>query len=440
MNKFTLSRRHLLRGMLGGTAIGIGLPWLEIFTGREAYANTGFPQRFGVFFWGNGNRPEYWNPTGEGIGDAWQLSEPLSALSRHKEQLSVLTGMMTKVPNIMPHTSGMVGFLTGQAAVGADSDWTVGGPTIDQLIAQEIGGETIYRSLVLGCKANDSISWNGPNSSNPPETDPYAFYERVFGPTFREPGEEGIVDPSLGYRRSALDAVMEDIQSLQNRLGTEDRIRLEQHLDGIREIETRLARLQEDPPVLDACYRPEEPSADYADIDGRPQFGPRNAVMAQMLAMALACDQTRVFSYEFTKQLNNYLFLDASEGHHTLTHNEGGDQPTVQAIASFVMEQFAHFLDPFKAIQEGDGTLLDNCAIVCTSEVSEGRTHSLSNIPLLIAGSAGGRLKTNLHYSSYSQENANKPILSVIRALGINQASHGADDTYTESGLSDIEV
>ena len=89
MNKFTLSRRHLLRGMLGGTAIGIGLPWLEIFTGREAYANTGFPQRFGVFFWGNGNRPEYWNPTGEGIGDAWQLSEPLSALS-HKEQLSVL--------------------------------------------------------------------------------------------------------------------------------------------------------------------------------------------------------------------------------------------------------------------------------------------------------------------------------------------------------------
>lgn len=425
---------------MGGTAIGIGLPWLEIFMGRKAYADTGFPQRFGTFFWGNGNRPEFWNPTGEGQGDNWQLSTPLSALSRHKANLSVITGMMTKVPNTMPHTSGTVGFMTGQAAVGSDSDWTVAAPSMDQHIAQLIGGETIYRSLVLGCVANDSTSWNGPNSSNPPETDPYAFYERIFGPTFREPGEEGIVDPSLGYRRSVLDVVMNDIALLQSTLGTEDNIRLEQHLDGIREIETRLARLQEDPPVLDACYRPDEPIEDYADIDGRPQFGPRNAVMSQLLAMAMACDQTRVFSYTFTQQLNNLLFPNASDGHHNLTHNEAGDQPEVQNIASYVMEEFANFLDPFQAIQEGDGTLLDNCAIVCTSEVSEGRTHSLSNVPLIIAGSAGGVLKTDLHYSSFSLENINKPILSIIRALGINQASYGDEDTYTEAGLSAIEV
>lgn len=440
MRPITLSRRHLLRGFLSGAAVGIGLPWLEIFCGRNAHASDGFPQRFGVFFWGNGNRPEYWNPIGEGEGDAWQLSTPLQGLARHKEQISVITGMMTKVPNVMPHTSGSIGFMTSQAPVGDDSDWTVGGPTIDQLLAQEIGGETIYRSLVMGCVSNESVSWNGPYSQNPIESDPYALYERIFGPTFREPGEEGIVDPSLGFRRSVLDSVMNDIHHLQDTLGAEDQMRLEQHLDGIREIETRLARLQEDPPVLDACFRPDEPTEDYSDIDSRPQFGPRNAVMSQMLAMALACDQTRVFSYSFTRQLNNLLFPNASDGHHNLTHNEPGDQPEVQGITNFVMDEFSNFLDALKAIPEGNGTLLDNCGIICTSEVSEGRTHDLSNIPLILAGSAAGKIKMNQHYHSISLENINKPVLSMFRALGVNQVSLGADDSYTESGLSAIEV
>ena len=434
-----INRRRFLRGMMAGGLVTVHLPLLELFMSRRALASDGgFPLRFGLFFFGNGNRPDQWTPIGE--GDDWALSESLQDLSALKEYVTVVSGTSLKVPNIHPHWSGGVGFLTGQAATGEGDSWGVAVPTIDQVLAQEIGGDTVYRSLITGCIANESVSWNGPNARNPIDSDPYLLYEKLFGPTFREPGEEGIVDPRLGYRKSVLDSVMEDINSLNAQLGTTDRQRLEQHLDGIREIETRLSRLQEDPPSYEACTRPEEPLSEYPDIDSRPQFSARNAIMSQMIAMALACDQTRVLSYTFSTPLNGLLYPDADSGHHNLTHNESGDQPQVQEITRFNIQESAVFLEALRSIPEGDGTLLDNCAIIITSEVSEGRTHSLDEFPLVLAGSAGGRLKQNYHYRSYSQENANKFSLSVIRALGVNQVSWGAGDSETSDGLSAIEV
>jgi hypothetical protein len=434
-----INRRRFLRGMMAGGVITVQLPILELFMSRKALASDGgFPQRFGMFFWGNGNRPDQWTPIGE--GDEWELSDAMEGLINFKDEISVVSGMSIKVPNVMPHWSGAIGFLTGQTAVGDESDWTVGGPTIDQLLAQEIGGDTVFRSLVTGCVASSSISWNGPNSRNPVESDPYLFYEKLFGPTFREPGEEGIVDPRLGYRRSVLDSVMQDIDSLNAQLGSSDKQRLEQHLDGIRELETRLARLEEDPPAYEACSRPEEPLNEYPDIDSRPQLTARNAVMSQMIAMALACDQTRVISYEFTNPLNNLLYPSADSGHHNLTHNEAGEQPQVQEITKFNINEAAVLLEALRSVPEGDGTLLDNCGIIITSEVSEGRTHSLDEFPLILAGSVGGQLKQGYHYRSYSQENANKFSLSVIRAYGVSQLSWGADESETTDGLSSIEV
>jgi hypothetical protein len=244
----------------------------------------------------------------------------------------------------------------------------------------------------------------------------------------------------LGYRRSVLDVVREDTLALQGQLGVADRIRLEQHLDGIRDIELRLARLQEDPPALDACYRADAPLEEYPDIESRPQMAARNAVMSQMIAMALACDQTRVVNYAFTSPLNNILYDFTDMGHHSLTHNESGDQPLVQKVTEFTMEQASVFLQALDSIPEGDGTLLDNCAILISSEVSEGRAHSLDEYPLVLAGSAGGRLQQNLHYRSHSIENANKFTLSVLRAMGMNLVSFGAGDSLVTDGLTALEV
>lgn len=234
--------------------------------------------------------------------------------------------------------------------------------------------------------------------------------------------------------------VREDTLALQSQLGATDRIRLEQHLDGIRDIEMRLARLQEDPPALEACYRLDPPLTEYPDIESRPQLAARNAVMSDMMAMALACDQTRVLSYTFTSPLNNILYDFTEMGHHSLTHNEPGEQPFVQKITEFTMEQASVFLQALDAIPEGDGTLLDNCAVIISSEVSEGRAHSLDEYPLLLAGSAGGRLQNNLHYRSHSTGNANQFTLSILRALGMNLVSFGDGDSEVTDGLSALEV
>ena len=153
-----MNRRRFLRGIRNGAVVSLALPWLEIFCARTARADSGFPKRLLTFFWGNGNRPESWTPIGEGTGDDWALSECLSPLAAYKEQLSVISGMSIKVPNILPHSSGLVGLMTGQAAVGDESNWTVAAQSFDQLIANDIGTETVYKSLICGCATNSSTS------------------------------------------------------------------------------------------------------------------------------------------------------------------------------------------------------------------------------------------------------------------------------------------
>jgi hypothetical protein len=436
-SKTRFSRRRLLRGTLGAGLAWLALPRLNAYA---ATCDNGFPPRFGIWMWGNGNRPDQWTPGTEGFD--WEPSEELAPLLALRDKVTVVSGMTVKINNTNPHWSGCTGLLAGHSLVD-QKDPTDGGlkaPTIDQLLAAEIGGDTLYRSLEIGVGGSECFSYTDPVTNNPAEADPYALYERLFGETFREPGEGGLVDPTLGYRRSALDAVMGDLTTLQGELGVEDQARLEQHLDGVRDIETRLARLQEDPPDLAACVRADEPLAAYPEIDGRPQLAEINAVMSQMTALALACDMTRVFNYAFSRPLYSGLFPDASEGHHALSHDEPGDQPEMNAIATYTMEQFAVFLAALDAIPEGDGTLLDNCLVLACSETSEGRTHSVDEIPLLIGGGGCGRIVPGYHYRSHTQENASKVILSLLRAMDLPLASWGDEDAETSDGLGGIEL
>ena len=132
-----MKRRRFLRGLMHGSLVTVALPKLAYFSSSNAYASDGFPHRFIYWYWGNGNRPELWTPTAEGMGDDWELSESLLPLLPFKEKLSVITGMSTKVPNLLPHNSGVVGLATGQAAVGDESAWTVACPSID--LSQRMG-------------------------------------------------------------------------------------------------------------------------------------------------------------------------------------------------------------------------------------------------------------------------------------------------------------
>lgn len=154
----------------------------------------------------------------------------------------------------------------------------------------------------------------------------------------------------------------------------------------------------------------------------------------------MACDQTRVFSHSLTAPVSDVLFPEATSGHHDLTHNEGGDQPEVQDITVQIMECLADTLEIMAAVPEGDGTLLDNCAIFATSEVSLGQTHSIEDMPIIVAGSCCGFFKQNVHHRSLSGDNATKLLVSLQRAYDINPDVFGSDEAATSDNLSEIEA
>lgn len=440
MSRYRLDRRTFLRGMLGGAAVTVGLPALNIFlndNGTAYGADAAFPKRFGLFFWGNGVLPAKWTPSGTGAG--YTLSEQLQALAPVQDLVTVVTGMGVKVPNVEPHGAGAAGILSGAPLLLEGDHRSFTAPSIDQVIANEIGAYSRFRSIEFGAYGGDGLSYNGLDSKNPPETEPINLFERVFGGGFTI-GEPGVPDPKLALRQSILDAVQEDAAALNKRLGKVDRERLDQHLSGLRDLEKRIVYLYEHPPNFAACAIPDAPLASYPDINGRPQISAKNRAFIDILVMILACDQTRVFSNFMTQPVNNLLWPSATAGHHQLTHDEAGDQPEVNAIVKQIVAEYAYLVEQLQAVTEGAGTLLDNCLVLGTTDCSLGRTHSLDDFPMLLAGSAGGRIKQGIHYRSASSENASKALLTIVQSFDIPAASFGAKEGLATSDLGSILV
>ena len=321
--------------------------------------------------------------------------------------------------------------------LGTDGYTRFGGPSIDQMIASEKGGETRFRSIEVAVQPNGRGLHSATAIQDSHRNHPGGCC--LFGPQFRAPGDEPIIDPKLALRRSVLDVVLDDVRRLSDKLGAADKQRLAQHLNAVRDLELRIARLQDEPPNLAACERPQA-MTDAPDLDGRPQMSLRARAMADLLVMAYACDLTRVASLWYSDPLSDVLYPGASAGHHQLTHDEPGDMPTVKRITESIMLDGAYFLEQLEQIQEGDGTLLDHSAILFTTDVSYARTHQIDEYPILVAGRAGGRLNSGFHYRSETKENACMVSLSLIRALGLNRAKFGEGPDETSQGLRALEV
>jgi len=443
MTRKTLHRRTMLRGMLGGAAIAIGLPVLDIFLNQSGTAFAGgdaLPKRFGIFFWGNGILPDRWVPAGS--GPTWELSPTLMPLAEVKDKITVVSGMKVNTGNGVPHFSGSAGILSGAPplASGTALD-TFQGPSIDQVIAQAVGQDPRFRSIEIAAQpGGQSLSYNGPYSVNPAESSPAALFQRVFVDGFVMPGTTPEPDPRLPLRQSILDGVMDEAKSLQGVLGASDKARLEQHLDGIRALEKQIDKLQQNPPALLACAVPDKPLDSYPDIDGRPALSAISRALVDILVMALACDQTRVFSHWFSHPVNNLLYPKATAGHHQLTHDEPGEQPQVHDILLYILAEYAYLVKALGAVPEGDSTLLDHCAILGTSDCSYGKSHLIEEYPILIAGGCNGALKAGVHYRSPSNENTSKVLLTLARAMGMTLDSFGIGDGQVTTGLSAIEV
>lgn len=461
MKRLLMDRRTFLRGA-GGVAIA--LPFLDIMSlgcssappppdptaaARVGRAASGFPQRFIAFFTANGTENTFkaWRPTGGET--SFQLSPILEPLARHRQDLLILDGLANEVSYGGPgdaHQRGMGSCLTGVQLLEGDFPGNDGahagyasGISVDQEIAKAISQGTKLRSLELavqnfGKSPYARLSYLGSNQPLPPENDPRAVFDRLFTDFNANPEEAA---RKAARRRTVLDAVQEDFHALNSRLGAADRRRLDEHLTAIREIE---ARLGSGASGSAACQKPgSPPTMDIKDVNNFPALG---KLQIDLLAMALACDLTRVASIMWSRA-NNYMifpWLGINEAHHDLSHHGDSDvvaNEKLTEINRWFAEQLAYLIDKLKAIPEGSGTLFDHTVIFWCNEQGKGNNHSRKDMPYVLAGSAGGQFRTGRYVVYPGDTPHNNLLLSFLHAFGIEATTFG-DPRYCTGPLSGL--
>ncbi|MCA9534639.1 MAG: DUF1552 domain-containing protein [Myxococcales bacterium] len=450
MAKRTLTRRTVLKGLLGGATVTLGLPMFDLFCNDNGTAladGQAFPKRFGVWFWGNGVIPDRWAPTdldprtvlpGE---PAWVPSRQLELLTPVQRDVTVITGanIMSNVRE--PHIDGTTSFLSG-VPLGSSRDAVSSAPTIDAVAANAIGSTSPFPALRVKVEPGGGrpVSWNGLDQVNTPVSDPYELYRSVFFDGGYRPNQPPTIDPRWQLQESALSAVGDELAALRSQLGAHDRHRLAEHETHVRELELLLLRRREAPAVLEACDYPDEPSRDYPTVDSRVQMQERHRALARVLAMALACDRTRVVHTVFTAEGSEIRFPGIADGHHNLSHKVSADAQALLVDASrYIVGEYAFFVEQLASIQEGDCRLIDNMALLGTSGCSLGATHGLENHPILVAGAAGGRLVPGRHVRTVGA-NASKVAFSLLRAVGAGVSAYGAAEAHVVDGLSEMEA
>ena len=440
MNKSTLSRRSVLRGV-GGACVA--LPLLEIMGGWDGPGDL--PKRFVVFWTPNGTVLENWRPTG--TAQNYAMGPILKSLEEHKSDIIVLDGVDLLSAYDGPgdaHQKATGQSLTGTAlqegdfkGAGGNSAGWGNGISVDQAIANVVGAATKFKSLefgvnVYGANVGSRISYTGPAQPIPPENDPTAGFNRMF---------EGFsADPEAAKRRMAerklvLDAVGADYQKLLPKVGAADRLKLQAHLDAVRDIEMRLGS---GGVIGGACMKPElgvvpKPT----DIVNTPAIG---KLQLDLLAMALACDLTRVASIMWTNSATAKPFpwLNIPEGHHELAHRGDDDMDArtkLTKINTWYAEQFAYLVAKLKAIPEGDGSVLDNTLLIWVNEHQKGNNHDRDQIPYVIAGGAGGAVKTGRWLQVAGKKSHNDLWSGCMNAMGLPDQTFG-DPTYCTTPLS----
>ncbi len=333
--------------------------------------------------------------------------------------------------------------LTGSEPDGLGT--VVGGParraSLDQTIAQAIGGTTPFKSLQVGIAyyshggANsnlvvDNVSHSGPGTALRAEQDPAAVFNRLFGATFTPPSASASPSgptPRDIARSRLLDAVKADAARLKSRLGKEDQQRLDSHLSAVSDLQKRLNPAKR--PVGAECKKP--------DLGAFGNYAEKTNVMNEVVRLALACDLTRVVSYMFTSPASHREYPEIginTSFHADVCHQESDPQAVYNKGVTFFMSRFASLLEAVKKTPEGAGNMLDNMCVMgtsCIASQTAGGAHSVFDWPLLVAGRAGGKLKPGTHYRSMTSENATNVSLTCMQAMGLPVTEFGVDSAYT---------
>ena len=441
-----IARRDALRGMLGGAAVTVGLPFLEIFlnTNGTALAATGqaLPVRFGTWFWGLGVDPKPFTPTM--MGKMTELPEQLAPLAKVKDYLNVFSNYHVFTdgrPNLC-HYSGWVALRTGTTPSGRGA---LPGASIDIPIGNVIGGGTRFRQINMAAtgSARDSFSFRSSDAVNPPEINPVEMYTKIFGPEFRDPNSPTFTpDPELMVRKSVLSGVGEQLKDFERNLGAADRARLDQHLTSVRELESRLELQLQKPPPAPNCKVPTAAPKDVPIGLDVEIVSTRHRAMVDLLATALVCNQTKMFNMNYSDSGSTLSRKGFDKAHHIITHEEPidpvkGYQIQASIFLGYAMREWAYLVEKLAGTPEGDGNLLDRTLVYAHSDCQVAKTHSVDNIPMMTAGRAGGKVKSGLHVDGKGQA-ATRLGFTLQRLYGVSIGSWGSQSMEASQDIGDI--
>jgi hypothetical protein len=397
-----LPRRTFLRGV-GAT---MALPLLDAMVpSMTALAKTAADpvRRLGFVYMPMGSDLTRWTPAG--TGSLGELSPTLQSLKPVVDQLTVISNLELKNAYPGTHATSNASFLSAAKAKWTESTDYHLGTTVDQVAAQQIGHKTLLPSLELSmdllqtvgqcdngyaCVYQNNLSWSSPTTPLPAEAHPRIVFERLFG----EGGSTDDRRAALRRKASLLDALREDIARLQTKLGPDDRTRVGQYLETVREVERRIQMAEAgttDQPLPD-LDRPAGVPAAYAD---------HARLMFDLQVLALQGDITRVITFQLARETSNrtYAEVGVPDPHHPLTHH-GNDPDKIAKMAkinAFHVSLFAYFLEKLKATPDGNGSLLDNGLFLYGSGMGNPNVHDHVNLPILVAGGAAGRVKGGRH-------------------------------------------
>ena len=443
-----LSRRRVLKGMMGGAAITVGLPFLDCFLDSNGAAlaagGAPLPVCFGTWFYGCGLNPGRWEP--RTVGRNFEFGVELQPLNAFKNKINVYSQMSALLDGRPrgAHTVGPAVILQGTTPPTLEHAFNPD-PSIDVLVADVIGKRSRFRSLEVSCTGNPTSthSKRAGSAMNPSETSPLALYTRVFGAEFKDPNAADFApDAAVMARRSVLSAVGEQTRRLMTQLGAADRAHLDQYFTSLRELEQQLDLELQRPAPLAACGVPVKPESTAVGTEVAVVAG-NHRLFAKLLAHALACDQTRVFNVMLTDGLSQLRFAGEANTQHLFTHEDPidqklGYQPNVVRFVPTVLHNLNALLAELDAVREGDRTLLDRMLVLAYTDSGYAKNHTTDNIPLLTAGSAGGRMKTGIHFAAAKGDPVTRVSLTVQQAVGLPVSSFGTESNKTSKTITEV--
>jgi len=429
--KLALPRRTFLRGM----GVSLALPMLDAMVPALAAAGPEAPPRLGFIYVANGVIQNQWRPSTTGA--SFEVPPILKPLEPLRGEVNVLTGLShlqadTFGDGTGDHPRASAVWLTGVHAY----DRTRPGvevrlaTTVDQIAARQIGGSTRLPSLELhvdpptqgACDSGDcfyvnTISWRNPTTPNPTESHPRIVFERLFG----DGGSAAARAARVRDTGSILDSLAEEVSSLATTLGRSDKGKLTEYLDSVREIEQRIQHA-------------EAAGALSVELPDRPMgipdsFDEHTKLMLDLVALAWRADITRVFTMIFSRELSTRTFahIGVPEQHHPTSHHRNDPELIAKKarIDAYHVQLLTYFLSQLHEARDGDGSLLDHSLVMYGGGMGDGNLHRHSDLPCLLAGKLGGRIKTGQHVAYPLDTPMANLLLTVLDKVGVPMAKIG---------------